>query len=100
MNTSTRTQNKIKRTDYEIFRDQQLANPKRRERYEAELNRLQLAETIIELRKKRGVSQIELARKAGMRQPAIARLESGRENPRYETVVRVFGALGAKQIPV
>jgi len=96
--TYTKT-TKHQKTNYEIFRDQQLKDPKRRERYEAELARLRLAEEIITLRKKKKFSQTELAKKARMGQPAIARLESGSENPRYETVVRIFGALGEKQIP-
>jgi len=53
------------------------------------------AEAIIRLRRRRGVSQEELASKLGTHQPAIARLESGEGNPRLQTLVHVANALDA-----
>src|ERR671937_1742332 len=41
-----------------------------------------------------GLTQTELARRLGTRQPVIARLESPRSNPRFETVRRALAATG------
>src|ERR671922_1453823 len=41
-----------------------------------------------------GLTQAELARRLGTRQPVIARLESPRSNPRFETVRRALAATG------
>jgi len=43
--------------------------------YYNELNRLRLAHQIIELRKRKGLSQEKLAQKVGTTQPGIARME-------------------------
>lgn len=50
-------------------------------------NRLRL------LRKKRGVSQRELARRAGMQHPAICRIERGERVPTFLTMKKIAGAL-------
>lgn len=48
------------------------------------------------LRSRLGLSQRDLAKLAGMKQPEIARLESGKANPTWATLVQVFDALGAE----
>jgi len=45
------------------------------------------------LRKKFGITQMELAEKAGISQSLIARVESGSVDPRYSKVARIFKAL-------
>lgn len=47
------------------------------------------------LRRIRGITQAQLARKLKTKQPAIARLESGRSNPQLSTLVDLAEALGA-----
>ena len=47
-----------------------------------------------EARRGAGLTQAELARRLGTRQPVIARLESPRSNPRFETVRRAVAATG------
>lgn len=91
---------KHNKTNFDRYRDELLKDPKNKEIYEREYARLMLVEKIIELRKKRNLTQEALAKKVGMKQPVIARIESGRENPRYDTVARIFGALGATHVPV
>jgi transcriptional regulator with XRE-family HTH domain len=56
---------------------------------------LDAAESIIRLRRLRGVSQAQLAKRMKTKQPAIARLESGRGNIELETLVKAAKALGA-----
>ncbi|MGH8894705.1 MAG: helix-turn-helix domain-containing protein [Actinomycetes bacterium] len=47
-----------------------------------------------EARKRAGLTQRELAEKAGTTQSAIARLESGRTSPSFETVLHLVRACG------
>ena len=52
-----------------------------------------LAETMIRLRRLRGMSQKDLAEHVGTKQPAIARIESGEANVKLETLVDLAVAL-------
>jgi len=56
---------------------------------------MQLPETgrIIQMRKKLGLTQSELAKRAGISQSIIARIEAGTVDPRYSKVVKIFTAL-------
>jgi transcriptional regulator with XRE-family HTH domain len=45
-------------------------------------------------REREGLSQAALARRLGTSQPAVARLEAGRSNPRILTIRRALDALG------
>ncbi len=55
-----------------------------------------LAQTIIQKRLKKGLTQAELARKIGTKQSAIARLESGNYNPSVELLARIANALNSR----
>jgi len=57
---------------------------------------LDIAIAIAEARRRRRLSQIQLARKVGMPQSQIARLESGQRNVTVETLSRVASALNLK----
>lgn len=54
---------------------------------------LQLARKVKALREKRGLTQAELAALIGTKQPAIARLESGRAVPKFELLEKIARAL-------
>lgn len=69
-----------------------LGDPEFREAWEASDPAYQLAR----LRILRGLTQQQLAERVGTRQPSIARLESGREEPKLGFLRRVAEALGAK----
>jgi|SRR5512145_2561598 DNA-binding XRE family transcriptional regulator len=65
--------------------------------YDAELDRLRLAQRIAELREKHRLTQADLARKVGTTQAGISRLE----NPNYrnyslKTLEKIAIALGAR----
>ncbi len=49
---------------------------------------------IIEARKEKNLSQRDLEAVTGVKQPVIARLERGLTYPRFDTVLRILGALG------
>jgi predicted transcriptional regulator len=54
---------------------------------------LDIAIQIIEARRKRKITQVQLAKKVGMPQSQIARLESGSHNITLETLNKVANAL-------
>jgi transcriptional regulator with XRE-family HTH domain len=56
---------------------------------------MMVEEQLAELRRKRGISQRELAKLAGVSQPVIARMESGGiKNLTLATIARTAAALG------
>ena len=70
--------------------------------YRAERERLQpyrdVAQQIILLRTRSGISQEELARRVGTSKSAITRLESGRHQPTVETLRRVAEAFEVRLV--
>lgn len=63
---------------------------------EDEFDRLKLARKLKALREKSGLSQTELAERVGTKQPAIARLESGRVIPKLDLLEKIARALGLR----
>jgi len=55
--------------------------------------RLKLTCELMELRKKQGITQKELAKKIGTTQSVIARIEAGRQNLTVDYVERIASAL-------
>jgi transcriptional regulator with XRE-family HTH domain len=55
----------------------------------------QIAGQVADRRRKRGLSQADLAALVGTTQSAIARLESGGRPPRIDTLLRIANALDA-----
>ena len=79
--------------------EKKMTNPQFAAAFQKELNRLRLADQIVELREKHGWTQANLARKVGTTQSGIARLE----NPNYrnyslKTLEKVAKALGARLV--
>lgn len=62
--------------------------------FHEELGKLAIARQMRELREKHNLSQAELAERVGTKQPAIARLESGRVVPRLDLLQKIAAALG------
>jgi ribosome-binding protein aMBF1 (putative translation factor) len=71
-----------------------LEDPAARAEYERLEARERLINRVIGARLARGWSQADLARELGVRRPVISRFESGTVDPRWSTIVKVFGALG------
>ncbi len=59
-------------------------------------DRIQLARQIKQLRERCSISQEQLARMVGTKQPAIARLESGRVVPSLDLLQKIAIALGVR----
>ena len=56
----------------------------------------ELIQTIINLRKERGLSQAQLAEKCDLKQAAIARIELGKNSPQVSTLLKILIPLGYK----
>lgn len=68
---------KLKTKDYDSILKKEIKNKDFKSEYDSLSNEFTLAKEIIKLRKKRHLTQKDLALKIGTSQPAIARLESG-----------------------
>lgn len=55
-----------------------------------------MIDRLIELRKKKGMTQQELASAANLTQSVIARLECKKATPQLDTFIKVASALGCK----
>lgn len=69
-------------------------HPEVRAEYERLGPRYAVIEEVIRARRRAKLSQRELAERMGVKQPVVGRLESGRHDPRLDTIVRAAEALG------
>ncbi len=81
---------------WEELKSEVLKDPEMRFRFEQEVFYLRLAHLIADLRKKKGITQAELAKRAKVSQPFISRLEKGDHMrvPTFETIHKLLHALG------
>jgi ribosome-binding protein aMBF1 (putative translation factor) len=80
----------------EFIEDEKKRDPDFATAFDEQIDRLELARSVRELREKMGLSQEELAAKVGTQQPGIARLESGRVVPTLEMLHKIAVATGRK----
>lgn len=69
---------------------------KERDEYEFELKLELIGDMIKTVRKQRNLTQEELGELVGVKKSQISRLENSAGNVTFETVLRIFNALGAK----
>lgn len=87
-----RTKKSFKQSiNFQSYLDQQLKNPKIRKYYNEYGKRLEIAYQILQLRKKKGMSQSALAKKLGTTQSNIARIEAGQQNFTTTTLQKIAG---------
>ncbi len=67
-----------------------------REEYEFELRLELIGDMIKTARKKRNLTQEQLGELVGVKKAQISRLENNTGNVTFETVMKIFDALGAK----
>jgi len=67
-----------------------------RDEYEFELKLELIGDMIKTARKKRKLTQEQLGELVGVKKAQISRLENSNGNVTFETVMRIFNALGAK----
>ena len=78
-----------KAPDFQDYLARQLKDKKIKAAYDGYGKQLEIAYKIIELRKKAGISQAELAEKLGTKQNNIARIESGGQNLTTQTLQKI-----------
>lgn len=85
--------NKVKKikkaVDFQEYLVERLKNPKFKRYYDEYGKQLEIAYQVLQLRKKKGISQMELAKKIGTRQSNIARMESGQQNFTTDTLQKI-----------
>lgn len=69
---------------------------KKREAFENELRIDLLGQAIKQARKERNLTQEELGQLVGVQRAQISKIENSVKNARFETIMKVFEALGAK----
>lgn len=81
-----------KAVDFDEYLAGQLKNPKIKKYYNEYEKQLEIAYKILQLRKKSGISQAELAKKIGAKQSNIARMEAGEQNFTTATLQKIADA--------
>ena len=87
---------KIKAIDFQDYLEEQLRNPEFRKYYNKYSKQVDIAYQILQLRKKRGISQAQLAKKIGTKQSNVARMESGQQNFSVEILEKIAKATGSR----
>src|SRR3989344_2358076 len=83
-----------KAVDFQIYLRKQLKNSEFKKHYDEYGKQLEIAYQILELRKKKNISQAQLAKKIGTKQSNIARMEAGQQNFSVDTLEKIAEALG------
>jgi HTH-type transcriptional regulator / antitoxin HipB len=73
-----------------------LASAERREAFENELRIDLLGQAIKQARQERNLTQEQLGELVGVQKAQISKIENSVKNARFETILKVFDALGAK----
>ena len=71
-----------------------LSNPSVKAEYEALREEFKIAQLIIDMRKAAKLTQKELAKLSGIKQPQLARLETGGQLPRLDTLANLAKEAG------
>ena len=84
-----------RKTNYEIWREEQLADPQTRRVFEEEAARMDLWLQLVEARTAAGLTQAQLAKKIGVSQAQVARIEkAGYDSYTLNTLRKYVAALG------
>jgi transcriptional regulator with XRE-family HTH domain len=82
--------------DFMGWLDREIERRGRQKEVAALLNEIMVEQQLADLRRKRRISQAQLAKLMGVKQPLIARIESGRvKNLTLATIARTAATLGA-----
>lgn len=81
---------------WDSVRTEVLATPAVKAEYNALESEFSIASQVIALRATTGLTQREFAERLGMKQPQLARIESGKQIPKLETLAKLAAAAGYK----
>lgn len=79
---------------WDSIRSDVLANPEVKAEYDALDAEFSIARQVIALRAASGLTQREFAERVGIKQPQLARIESGKQVPRLDTLVKLAAGAG------
>mgnify|MGYP001593904977 CR=1 FL=1 len=79
--------------DFAIWKKEVLKDPALKAEYDRLQPEFAVIRAIIEARRKKGVTQEEIAKRVGTKQSVISRLESGRANPSVAFLKKLARAL-------
>ena len=90
--------NKFKTVSVDTMIDKHIGKPgtERREAFENELRIDLLGQAIKQARQERNLTQEQLGNLVGVQKAQISKIENSVKNARFETILKVFDALGAK----
>ena len=90
--------NKFKTVSLDTMIDKHIgkAGTERREAFENELRIDLLGQSIKQARQERNLTQEQLGELVGVQKAQISKIENSVKNARFETILKVFDALGAK----
>jgi HTH-type transcriptional regulator / antitoxin HipB len=90
--------NKFKTVSLETMIDKHIGKrgTEKREVFENELRLDLLGQAIKQARQERNMTQEELGELVGVQKSQISKIENSVKNARFETIMKVFEALGAK----
>mgnify|MGYP001457304263 CR=1 FL=1 len=86
----------ISEANYYKGRDELLKDPKLRKIYNEEMLKLEIAAEIRKLRKKKKISQSELAKKINTTQAVISRIENAQVYPSTDIIQRICNTFKVK----
>ncbi|MDD4624947.1 MAG: helix-turn-helix transcriptional regulator [Candidatus Paceibacterota bacterium] len=78
-----------KEDSFQKYLASQLKDPEFKKYYDEYGKQLEISYQILKLRKKKGISQAELAKKIGTKQSNIARIEAGKQNFSINTLEKI-----------
>ena len=90
--------NKYKTVSLDTMIDKHIGKPgtERRDAFENELRIDLLGQAIKQARQERNLTQEQLGHLVGVQKAQISKIENSVKNARFETILKVFDALGAK----
>ena len=92
------TTNKLKTVSLDTMIDKHIVKQgtEKRDKFENELRIDLLGQAIKQARKERNLTQEQLGELVGVQKAQISKIENSVKNARFETILKVFEALGAK----
>ncbi|MDL2323034.1 helix-turn-helix domain-containing protein [Bacteroidales bacterium OttesenSCG-928-A17] len=91
-------ENKMKTVSLDTMIDKHIGKrgTEKREAFENELRIDLLGQAIRQARKEKHLTQEELGKLVGVQKAQISKIENSVKNARFETIMKIFEALGAK----
>ncbi len=81
--------------DFDDVLKEEMKDPEFKKYYDYYGKQLEIAYQILQLRKKKKISQAQLAKKIGTKQSNVARMEAGQQNFSIDTLEKIAQALGS-----